>query len=618
MSVYLHGLAVKNFRGIDDEWQEVLGLTQFNFFIGPNNAGKSTILDLVHRYFPLPHKDGSKRKETALDRHRGPNSGQFAIRVALPVKPVKMDIERQLPKDPFSYEMLARAIDLMATEGNFLMEGMAPFRDNLEWCGPVDLVEGLANVSNQELERAWTALTGTWGGSRQTWLQEIAGKIMRAIDFSLPPIHLIPAFRRILLESKPGEISGSGLIEDLAKLQAPALDSYEKDRANFDKINAFVREVTHRPDAGIEVPHERNHILVHMDGRILPLESLGTGIQQVIMLAAYCTIHDESIICLEEPELHLHPLLQRRLMDYLACNTKNQYLIATHSAAFIDQKDATIFRVWQQDNVTRIRRAASRQQRHEICGDLGYRASDILQSNAVIWVEGPSDRIYINHWLAQVALELEESLHYSIMFYGGRLLSHLTANDEITEFIKLRDLNRNLAIVIDSDRKAAGNDINATKQRVIKEIGSTGFAWLTGGREIENYIPHDKLQEAVSQTVGQYDRPAAGGIYDHALYYYSTPAGADDAQNEDAASSEPEAAAGEEAQTAETNTEASGAKKKKKKPNEPRTDVDKVRVARLVCKNAADLSVLDLEARVKELAAFIKAANGLGVEENPA
>ncbi len=32
-------------------------------------------------------------------------------------------------------------------------------------------------------------------------------------------------------------------------------------------------------------------------------------------------------------------------------------------------------------------------ERRQICDDLGCRASDILQANAVIWVEGPSDRI---------------------------------------------------------------------------------------------------------------------------------------------------------------------------------------------------------------------------------
>ena len=47
----------------------------------------------------------------------------------------------------------------------------------------------------------------------------------------------------------------------------------------------------------------------------------------------------------------------------------------------------------------------------------------ILQANCVVWVEGPSDRIYLKHWIEAVTSELIEGLHYSIMFYGGRLLS---------------------------------------------------------------------------------------------------------------------------------------------------------------------------------------------------
>ena len=64
-----------------------------------------------------------------------------------------------------------------------------------------------------------------------------------------------------------------------------------------------------------------------------------------------------------------------------------------------------------------------------ICNDLGYKASDLLQTNSIIWVEGPSDRIYINFWLNEIDDSLVEGVHYSIMFYGGRLFSHLTADD---------------------------------------------------------------------------------------------------------------------------------------------------------------------------------------------
>jgi len=110
-----------------------------------------------------------------------------------------------------------------------------------------------------------------------------------------------------------------------------------------------------------------------------------------------------------------------------------------------------------------------------------------MQANSIIWVEGPSDRIYINNWIKSVDSELIEGIHYSIMFYGGRLLSHLSADDEsIEEFILLRRLNRHISVVIDSDRTKKGERINKTKSRVCKEFDKgPGFAWVTQGREFK-------------------------------------------------------------------------------------------------------------------------------------
>jgi hypothetical protein len=126
-----------------------------------------------------------------------------------------------------------------------------------------------------------------------------------------------------------------------------------------------------------------------------------------------------------------------------------------------------------------------------------------------------------------LAPELQEHIHYSIMFYGGRLLSHLTANDnEVEDFIRLRRLNRHLAVVIDSDKGSRHARINGTKRRVRDEFNSDnsdepGFAWVTDCRTIENYVPLPLLIEAVRKvsratltyTGDQWDNPlsAEGG-----------------------------------------------------------------------------------------------------------
>lgn len=59
---------------------------------------------------------------------------------------------------------------------------------------------------------------------------------------------------------------------------------------------------------------------------------------------------------------------------------------------------------------------------YAILDDLDVRASDLLQSNGIIWVEGPSDRVYIKHWLHQFCqCSFKEGSDYQFLYYGGRL-----------------------------------------------------------------------------------------------------------------------------------------------------------------------------------------------------
>jgi predicted ATP-dependent endonuclease of OLD family len=262
--------------------------------------------------------------------------------------------------------------------------------------------------------------------------------------------------------------------------------------------------VTDNSSARIEVPHERDTILVHMDGKTLPLGSLGTGIHEVIILAAAATTLDETVVCMEEPELHLNPILQKKLIRYLSDSTTNQYFVTTHSAALMDTPNAEVYHVQMRDGQSIVERATSDRHRSAVCEDLGYHPSDLLQANCVIWVEGPSDRLYLNYWIKSISPTIVEGIHYSIMFYGGRLASHLSGNyldEEIGDFISLRRLNRRGVIVIDSDRDKKGAWINATKKRLQDEFDKgPGYAWITDGREIENYLSSDQVKEAIKKT----------------------------------------------------------------------------------------------------------------------
>jgi predicted ATP-dependent endonuclease of OLD family len=141
----------------------------------------------------------------------------------------------------------------------------------------------------------------------------------------------------------------------------------------------------------------------------------------------------------------------------------------------------------------------------DILIDLDVKASDLLQSNGIIWVEGPTDRMYLNKWIELFSGGLfKEGIHYQVVYYGGRLLSHFTADTDFnnTELINLLLTNRNCAILMDSDKKAPQTRINATKTRIKEEFKSKGLvAWITKGKEIENYIPESVIKNLYAKDV---------------------------------------------------------------------------------------------------------------------
>lgn len=245
----------------------------------------------------------------------------------------------------------------------------------------------------------------------------------------------------------------------------------------------------------------------------VPLSNSGSGLKTILLVLAllYLTPSIEKkpvsnyLFGFEELENNLHPALQRRLFLYLrefAVEHGCKVFLSTHSSVAIDlfatDENTQILHVTHDRKSAIVKRVVTYIDNKGILDDLDIRASDLLQANGIVWLEGPSDRLYFNRWMEIFSDgKIREGAHYQCVFYGGRLLAHLSASDPDVnpdDVVKILWVNRNAILIIDSDRTKKGASINSTKQRILSEIGKVGgLGWVTAGKEIENYIPNQAL-----------------------------------------------------------------------------------------------------------------------------
>jgi predicted ATP-dependent endonuclease of OLD family len=309
--------------------------------------------------------------------------------------------------------------------------------------------------------------------------------------------------------------TGMNIYEDVMML----LLGTEKDRKTISEFEEFLSEHIFKEKITL-IPKYQDDVL-HIkkgDEDQHEIYNLGDGFQTLlsILFPLFRDREKENVVFIEEPEAHLHPEWQKLLLKSLKMFEKNQYFITTHSASFINDEDAAIYTVKRENKKSIIALVELDSNKFDILRDLGYKASDLFQSNYILWVEGPSDKIYLNYWINKTEPSLIEGEHYSIMFYGGSTFNHFidTESDEEFGLNFLKTLNQNFGIILDSDKKGATEQFNEKKKKIEELFNNSGsFCWLTEYREIENYIPFDSFIDSVRRSYNQSNIEIAADNY---------------------------------------------------------------------------------------------------------
>jgi predicted ATPase len=503
----IHAQNFKCFGEVFRGWDTFLPI---NVVIGRNNSGKSTLLDVVNLAI-----SGCSTFDTG--KH-GRTDKPFRLRVG---EPIQAHIHRTVFPENSSGGVIS---ENHATYGK-------RFTDNRIWrevdenftVHAFDVIDHQEKPSGMHAQfKRKLASHSDWPIKQSRFLRIAAERDIQPevrdpkVDIMSNGQGLTNAIRAFInSDSLPTEEITQGLLHDLNVI-------YKTD-CEFHHLS------TQESDEGVW------EIFLHERGKSpVRLSESGSSLKTSFIVCAFLRLiplveeldWKRTVFSIEEPENNLHPSLLRRMLFFLA-DMREQLgftlIITTHSPICIDwasrRDDSQILHVTHLESESIVKSAIGYADSSLILDDLDIRASDILQANGVIWVEGPSDRIYLNKWIELFTNGfLKEGLHYTIMFYAGKLLSHLDAlaPDESSTLISLLTINRNLALLMDSDKHIVDSNkkprlnINSTKRRIRDEIkDNRGYVWISDGREVENYIDLESLKilgDGTLRKVGRYDK----------------------------------------------------------------------------------------------------------------
>ena len=232
-------------------------------------------------------------------------------------------------------------------------------------------------------------------------------------------------------------------------------------------------------------------------GRRLDILYSGTGLKHFLDVLLKTTVSGAEVVLLDEPELGLHPDLQRRFVEYLSrlANDKGiQFFLATHSQVLLNYADSITYYRITNTKGARTLVSVDKGAAATLLVDLGLRPGDVLNQDMCILVEGATDVIFFEHVVRVLYAAEFKAIGVAVLQYGGGAAEGIVSG--AIDVSNIVPAQRYTFWIRDRDAEPAANP-SPNSTRFVNKLGAAGLtAYIWNKREIEYYFPESLVVAA--------------------------------------------------------------------------------------------------------------------------
>lgn len=436
-------IGIRNFKSIRE--MEIKDIERALILVGKNNTGKTSIIDALRAVFGLyqvSEKDFNQKKQN--------------IEISITLRLTEEDLRHLHRLGKVSlykrYEVWKR--DFCAKLPSY-REGLLSFTGVINWKKEVRYSDGFRK-DNPKIPEIFPRVYYIDTDRKLSQFQEdllmfredVQLEQLRARTCMFSPAKTCSqCFQCIGLinQKTPGELTvfETARLLEYKMYQLNLKDFEEKVNRNYRKNGGhekllFTLACNTQEMFRIKVETRREE-----EGEACPIEYLSNGMRSLYMLSMLETYTDDetkipSIIIVEDPEIFLHPHLQKISGEILyRLSKKNQVIFTTHSPNLLPNFTSRQIRqiILDGEYYSIVNENADID---SILDALGYGANDLMHTNFVFIVEGKQDK-------SRLPLLLEK--YYSEIYDGeGRLqrISIITTNSctNIKTYANLKYMNQ--------------------------------------------------------------------------------------------------------------------------------------------------------------------------------